>query len=127
MQMVVSMGHFPMGFYEIAYRGINQSARTRSCDAPLFLRPRQLKFTWGGSLDPDALKAWQSIFRDVVITILASFMLVYETVFAASRTRTSSAPASPCSASRPRCASTAPGGATADDDPYDGPGGYFKR
>lgn len=33
-------------------------------------------------MDPDALKAWQSIFRDVVITLVAAFMLVYETVVA---------------------------------------------
>lgn len=34
-------------------------------------------------MDPDALKAWQSIFRDVVITVVAAFMLIYSTVFAA--------------------------------------------
>ncbi len=32
-------------------------------------------------MDPNVLKAWQGIFRDVVITILATFMLSYETVF----------------------------------------------
>lgn len=34
-------------------------------------------------MTPEALKAWQGIFRDVVITLVAAFMLVFETVFAA--------------------------------------------
>lgn len=78
-------------------------------------------------MDPDALKAWQSIFRDVVITILASFMLVFETVFAhepnayiigAGLTLLGIPPALRLDRTRRR---------NADDDPYDGPGGYFKR
>lgn len=32
-------------------------------------------------MTPEAAKQWQLIFRDVLITILATFMLVYETVF----------------------------------------------
>jgi hypothetical protein len=31
---------------------------------------------------PEAAKAWQAIFRDTVITVLAAFMLIYETVVA---------------------------------------------
>lgn len=34
-------------------------------------------------MTPERVGAWQAIFRDVVITILAAFMLVFETVFAA--------------------------------------------
>lgn len=34
-------------------------------------------------MTPERLSAWQTIFRDTVITILAAFMLVYETVVAA--------------------------------------------
>lgn len=32
----------------------------------------------------EQLRAWQAIFRDVVITLVAAFMLLYETVFVAS-------------------------------------------
>ncbi len=32
-------------------------------------------------MSPEDFKAWQGIFRDLVITFLATFMLVYETVF----------------------------------------------
>ena len=33
-------------------------------------------------MTPEALRQWQAIFRDTVITVLAAFMLVFETVFA---------------------------------------------
>lgn len=81
---------------------------------------------WGGSVDPDALKAWQSIFRDIVITLVAAFMLIYETVFiqqpnpyviGAGLTLLGVPPALRLDRLRRR------GG---DGDPYDGPGGYFK-
>ena len=32
-------------------------------------------------MTPEAVRQWQSIFRDVVITLLAAFMLIFETVF----------------------------------------------
>lgn len=34
-------------------------------------------------MTPERFSAWQTIFRDVVITILAAFILVFETVSAA--------------------------------------------
>lgn len=33
-------------------------------------------------MTPEALKEWQAIFRDVVVVVLAAFMLTYETVVA---------------------------------------------
>lgn len=33
-------------------------------------------------MTPEALRQWQAIFRDLVIVVLAAFMLVYETVVA---------------------------------------------
>lgn len=33
-------------------------------------------------MSPEAARQWQAIFRDLVITLLATFMLLYETVFA---------------------------------------------
>jgi hypothetical protein len=32
-------------------------------------------------MTPEAVRAWQYIFRDLVITLLAAFILTYETVF----------------------------------------------
>lgn len=33
-------------------------------------------------MTPEAVKQWNAIFRDVLITLLATFMLIYETVVA---------------------------------------------
>lgn len=33
-------------------------------------------------MNPEQVRAWQGIFRDIVITVLAAFMLVFETVVA---------------------------------------------
>jgi len=33
-------------------------------------------------MTPEELRQWQSIFRDLVVVVLAAFMLVYETVVA---------------------------------------------
>lgn len=35
-------------------------------------------------MDPETLRAWQRIFRDFVIVLVGAFILVYETVAAAS-------------------------------------------
>lgn len=32
-------------------------------------------------MNHDAFRAWQGIFRDIVITCVAAFMLIYDTVF----------------------------------------------
>lgn len=35
-------------------------------------------------MNAEQVRAWQGIFRDVVITLVAAFMLIFETVVAAS-------------------------------------------
>jgi hypothetical protein len=77
-------------------------------------------------LTPEQLRTWQNIFRDVTITVLAAFMLVYETVFTqnpnpyligAGLTLLGIPPALRLDHRRNR---------DTHEDPYDGPGGYYR-
>jgi hypothetical protein len=74
------------------------------------------------------MREWQWIFRDTVITTLAAFMLIFETVFAASPnvyiigaglTLLGIPPALRLDSWRRRRHWD-------DEDPYDGPGGYYR-
>jgi hypothetical protein len=76
-------------------------------------------------VSPDQFRAWQGIFRDIVITVLAAFMLVWQCVFAAAPniyiigagvTLLGVPPALRLDSLRRR-----------NEDPYDGPGGYFRE
>lgn len=82
-------------------------------------------------MTPDDVRAWQSIFRDIVITVLAAFMLVFETVFAvdpnvyvigAGLTLLGLPPALRLDTWRRRGEKAA----QVEEDPYDGPGGYYR-
>jgi hypothetical protein len=77
---------------------------------------------------PDQVRAWQAIFRDVVITVLAAFMLTYETVgtdspnvyvIGAGLTLLGIPPALRLDSMRRK--------QDEREDPYDGPGGYFRE
>ncbi len=79
-------------------------------------------------MDPDVLAAWTSILRDFVIVFLAAFMLVYETVWVTPNAYIVGAglallgvPPALRLDSRRREKKR-----DADDDPYDGPGGYYR-
>lgn len=76
-------------------------------------------------MTPQQWRTWQGIFRDVTITLVAAFMLVYETVVAtdpnayvlgAGLTLLGIPPALRLDRRRGRNG----------DDPYDGPGGYYR-
>ncbi len=79
-------------------------------------------------MDPDAVAAWQAILRDLLIVLLGIFMLVYETVFVvpnayivgAGLTLLGVPPA--LRLDRRRRDKKRDG----EDDPYDGPGGYYR-
>lgn len=83
-------------------------------------------------MTPEEIRQWQAIFRDLVITLLAAFMLVYETVWArvpdpyligAGLTLLATPAALRLDKIRRKKS-----GDEGDrgDDPYDGPGGYFR-
>lgn len=70
-------------------------------------------------------RVWQTIFRDVTITLVAAFMLIFETVVShdpnayivgAGLTLLGIPPALRLDRKR----------RDHDEDPYDGPGGYYK-
>lgn len=78
-------------------------------------------------MTPDVIRVWQGIFRDTVITLLAAFMLVFETVVVAAPnpyivgaglTLLGIPPALRLDNKRRHRNVT--------DDPYDGPGGYYR-
>ena len=80
-------------------------------------------------MSPDEVRAWQSIFRDVVITLVAAFMLLYETIvvddpnvyiIGAGLTLLGVPAAIRLDSIRRR------GSNDNEDDPYEGPGGYFR-
>jgi hypothetical protein len=94
-------------------------------------------------LNPDAVNAWLSILRDVVITMVAAFMLIYETVvkatpnpyiIGAGLTLLGVPPAIRLDRLRrkngnghsPIKVATVPPPPPDDEDTYDGPGGYFR-
>lgn len=77
-------------------------------------------------MTPQQIRAWQAIARDIVITVVATFMLIFETVgsespnpyiIGAGLTLLGIPPA--LRIDRARRSNT-------DDDPYDGPGGYYR-
>lgn len=81
-------------------------------------------------MTPAQIRAWQTIFRDVVITLVASFMLLYETIAVQSPnalviggglTLLGIPPFLRLDAHR-RSSGNGNG-----DDPYEGPGGYFRE
>lgn len=76
-------------------------------------------------MTPEQLRTWQTIFRDVTITVTAAFMLVYETVVVqspnayivgAGLTLLGIPPVLRLDRRR----------RTDPEDPYDGPGGYYR-
>jgi hypothetical protein len=88
-------------------------------------------------LNPDVVNAWLSILRDVVITMVAAFMLIYETVvkttpnpyiIGAGLTLLGVPPAIRLDRIRRIKNGTAKPATSPplDDDTYDGPGGYFR-
>jgi hypothetical protein len=86
-------------------------------------------------LNPDAVNAWLTILRDIVITLVAAFMLIYDTVV-----KTTPNPyiigggltllGVPPALRLDRLRRTKNGDSNPhppeDRDPYDGPGGYFR-
>jgi hypothetical protein len=83
-------------------------------------------------MTPEAIKQWQDIFRDLVITLVAAFMLIYETVYVVSPNpyviaaglTLLGAPAA-LRLDKVRRGKAGDAG-DREDDPYDGPGGYFR-
>ena len=80
-------------------------------------------------MSPDEVRAWQAIFRDIVITLVAAFMLLYETIvvddpnvyiIGAGLTLLGVPAAIRLDSIRRR-------GSGEENDPYDGPGGYFRE
>jgi hypothetical protein len=81
-------------------------------------------------VDPDVLRAWQTIFRDFVIVLLAAFMLIYETVWVTPNAYIVGAGLTllgiPPALRLDRRRRDKKHGGDDDDDPYDGPGGYYR-
>jgi len=78
-------------------------------------------------LTPEQVRAWQEIFRDALICVVATFMLIWATVV-----QTSPNPyiigagltlfGIPPALRLDKARRSRPNG----DDPYDGPGGYYR-
>jgi hypothetical protein len=83
-------------------------------------------------MTPEAIRQWQAIFRDIVITLVAAFLLVYEAVVVVTPNpyiigagvTLLGAPAA-LRLDKGRRGKTGDAG-DREDDPYDGPGGYFR-
>lgn len=92
----------------------------------------------GRGLDPGAVAEWQRIGRDITITVVAAFMLIFETVFrtepnayvlGAGLAMLGVPPALRLDQARRsrRSESSPPEQPRQSDDPYDGPGGYYRQ
>ena len=77
-------------------------------------------------MTPEVFSAWVPIIRDIVIVVVASFILIYEVVFkqepnpyaiGAGLTLLGVPPALRLDRRRK---------SNGDDDPYEGPGGYYR-
>lgn len=74
----------------------------------------------------DQWRAWQAIFRDVTITLTAAFMLVYETVVVESPNAYIVGAGLTLLGIPPALRLDRRRRSAGEEDPYDGPGGYYR-